>query len=66
MGRFPNYAFLTFVLCLASIGLPGLNNFVSEMLMLAGLFDAAQPAASSGSGWRSSRRSASCSARGTC
>jgi len=39
MGRFPNYAVLAFVLCLASIGLPGLNNFVSEMLMLAGLFD---------------------------
>ena len=59
-GRFPEFAFLTFVLCLASIGLPGLNNFVSEMLMLAGLFDARQPAASIGWGWRSSRRSASC------
>jgi NADH-quinone oxidoreductase subunit M len=43
MGRFPNFAVLTFVLCLASIGLPGLNNFVSEMLMLAGLFDARNP-----------------------
>ena len=43
MGRFPKFAFLTFVLCLASIGLPGLNNFVSEMLMLAGLFDARNP-----------------------
>ncbi len=43
MGRFPNYAVLTFVLCLASIGLPGLNNFVSEMLMLAGLFRANNP-----------------------
>jgi NADH-quinone oxidoreductase subunit M len=43
MGRFPRFAFLTFVLCLASIGLPGLNNFVSEMLMLAGLFDARNP-----------------------
>lgn len=43
MGRFPRLAFLTFVLCLASIGLPGLNNFVSEMLMLAGLFDARNP-----------------------
>jgi NADH-quinone oxidoreductase subunit M len=43
MGRFPAFAFLAFVLCLASIGLPGLNNFVSEMLMLAGLFDARNP-----------------------
>ena len=31
------------MLCLASIGLPGLNNFVSEMLMLAGLFDPRNP-----------------------
>ena len=43
MGRFPKLAFLTFVLCLASIGLPGLNNFVSEMLMLAGLYDTRNP-----------------------
>ncbi|MBA4188993.1 MAG: NADH-quinone oxidoreductase subunit N [Planctomycetaceae bacterium] len=43
MGRFPNFALLTFILCLASIGLPGLNNFVSEMLMLAGLFHADMP-----------------------
>jgi NADH-quinone oxidoreductase subunit M len=43
IGRFPKFAFLTFVLCLASIGLPGLNNFVSEMLMLAGLYDARNP-----------------------
>jgi len=43
MGRFPNFAVLAFVLFLASIGLPGLNNFVSEMLMLAGLFDANNP-----------------------
>jgi NADH-quinone oxidoreductase subunit M len=43
IGRFPRLAFLTFVLCLASIGLPGLNNFVSEMLMLAGLYDARNP-----------------------
>ncbi len=40
MGRFPGFALLFFVLCLASVGLPGLNNFVSEMLMMAGLFDA--------------------------
>jgi NADH-quinone oxidoreductase subunit M len=45
MGRFPRFAVLAFVLCLASIGLPGLNNFVSEMLMLAGLFDARNPRA---------------------
>jgi NADH-quinone oxidoreductase subunit M len=43
MGRFPNFAVLAFVLCLASVGLPGLNNFVSEMLMLAGLFRADAP-----------------------
>jgi NADH-quinone oxidoreductase subunit M len=40
-GKFPGYAFFAFLICLASIGLPGLNNFVSEMLMLAGLFDPA-------------------------
>jgi NADH-quinone oxidoreductase subunit M len=38
-AKFPGYTFLVFLICLASIGLPGLNNFVSEMLMLAGLFD---------------------------
>jgi NADH-quinone oxidoreductase subunit M len=43
MGRFPAFAVLTFVACLASLGLPGLNNFVSEMMMLAGLFDADNP-----------------------
>jgi NADH-quinone oxidoreductase subunit M len=46
MGRFPNFAVLAFVICLASIGLPGLNNFVSEMLMMAGLFDAENPGVS--------------------
>jgi NADH-quinone oxidoreductase subunit M len=45
LGRFPKFAFLAFVICLASIGLPGLNNFVSEMMMLAGLFDARNDAA---------------------
>ncbi|MCZ2343198.1 MAG: NADH-quinone oxidoreductase subunit M [Bacteroidales bacterium] len=39
IGRFPGFAFLLFVVCLASVGLPGLNNFISEMLMLAGLFE---------------------------
>jgi NADH-quinone oxidoreductase subunit M len=38
-ARFPKYTFFFIVIALASIGLPGLNNFVSEMLMLAGLFD---------------------------
>lgn len=36
--RYPIYAFFVFVICLAGIGLPGLNNFVSEMMMLAGVF----------------------------
>lgn len=43
MGRYPNFAVLFFVLALASVGLPGLNNFVSEMMMMAGLFDARNP-----------------------
>lgn len=37
--KLPVFTFFMMVICLASIGLPGLNNFVSEMLMLAGLFD---------------------------
>ena len=45
IGRFPAYSVLMFVLCLAAIGLPGLNNFPSEMLMMAGLFDARNPSA---------------------
>lgn len=44
MGRFPAMAFLTLVFALASIGLPGLNNFVSEMLMLGGLIHDTDPA----------------------
>lgn len=43
MGRYPNFAFFAFFLILASIGLPGLNNFASEMLMMAGLFDPRNP-----------------------
>jgi NADH-quinone oxidoreductase subunit M len=43
MGKYPAYATLAFVACFASIGLPGLNNFVSEMMMLAGLVDARNP-----------------------
>jgi NADH-quinone oxidoreductase subunit M len=43
-ARMPGYAVLTVVLCLAGIGLPGLNSFVSEMLLMAALFDpAARP-----------------------
>lgn len=42
-GRFPKFAFVMFVLCLASVGLPGLNNFCSEMLMLSGLFNLSTP-----------------------
>lgn len=38
-ARLPGYAVLTMVICLAGIGLPGLNSFVSEMLLLSALFD---------------------------
>lgn len=38
MARFPHYAFWMFVICLAGVGLPGLNNFISEMLILSALF----------------------------
>jgi NADH-quinone oxidoreductase subunit M len=38
-AKLPGYAVLTVVLCLAGIGLPGLNAFVSEMLLMASLFD---------------------------
>ncbi len=38
-AKYPRFTFLTIVIVLANVGLPGLNNFVSEMLMLAGLFD---------------------------
>jgi NADH-quinone oxidoreductase subunit M len=38
IGRFPGYAAFMFVICLASVGLPGLNNFVSEMLLIGALF----------------------------
>lgn len=38
-SKYPSYAFYMIVIALASVGLPGLCNFVSEMLMLAGLFD---------------------------
>ena len=38
-SRLPVFTFFTMMIGLATIGLPGLNNFVSEMLMLAGVFD---------------------------
>jgi NADH-quinone oxidoreductase subunit M len=38
-ARLPAYTFFLMVAALASVGLPGLCNFVSEMLMMAGLFD---------------------------
>jgi NADH-quinone oxidoreductase subunit M len=38
-NKLPVLTFFMMVICLASIGLPGLCNFVSEMLMLGGLFD---------------------------
>jgi NADH-quinone oxidoreductase subunit M len=41
--RLPAWTFFMMVGCLASIGLPGLNNFVSEMLMLGGVFDVRSP-----------------------
>ena len=38
IARFPIYAAFMFVICLASVGLPGLNSFVSEMLLIGALF----------------------------
>jgi NADH-quinone oxidoreductase subunit M len=38
-AKLPVLTFFMIMICLASVGLPGLNNFVSEMLMLASLFD---------------------------
>lgn len=40
-NRLPTLTFFMMVIGLATIGLPGLNNFISEMLMLGGVFDAA-------------------------
>ena len=42
-ARLPALTFFMMVACLASIGVPGLNNFVSEMLMLGGVFDVRSP-----------------------
>ena len=41
--RLPLLTFFMMVACLASVGVPGLNNFVSEMLMLGGVLDARNP-----------------------
>jgi NADH-quinone oxidoreductase subunit M len=41
--RLPALTVFMLVACLASIGVPGLNNFVSEMLMLGGVFDVRSP-----------------------
>jgi NADH-quinone oxidoreductase subunit M len=38
-AKLPVFTFFMITICLASVGLPGLNNFISEMLMLCGLFD---------------------------
>ncbi len=38
-NKLPVLTFFMMVIALASVGLPGLNNFISEMLMMAGLFD---------------------------
>ncbi|HEY2786920.1 MAG TPA: NADH-quinone oxidoreductase subunit M [Fimbriiglobus sp.] len=40
IAKYPRYAFFFMVAALAGVGLPGLCNFPSEMLMMAGLFDA--------------------------
>jgi NADH-quinone oxidoreductase subunit M len=41
-NKVPVLTFFFMVIALASLGLPGLNNFVSEMLMLGGLFEVRQ------------------------
>jgi NADH-quinone oxidoreductase subunit M len=38
-SRLPKLTFFMMFVALASVGLPGLNNFVSEMLMIGGIFD---------------------------
>lgn len=42
-SRMPVLTFFMMFIALATVGLPGLNNFVSEMLMLGGVFDARNP-----------------------
>ncbi|VTR97224.1 complex I subunit 4 family protein [Tuwongella immobilis] len=43
MTKLPIFSLFMMILTLASIGLPGLCNFVSEMLMLGSLFDMRNP-----------------------
>jgi NADH-quinone oxidoreductase subunit M len=38
MGAHPGFAFFAVVIALAGVGLPGLNNFVSEMMLISALF----------------------------
>jgi NADH-quinone oxidoreductase subunit M len=38
IAQYPRYAAFMFVICLASVGLPGLNSFISEMLLIGALF----------------------------
>lgn len=37
-AKYPKFTFFMVLICLASVGLPGLNNFVTEMLILGGMF----------------------------
>jgi NADH-quinone oxidoreductase subunit M len=37
-AKYPKFTFFVVLICLASVGLPGLNNFVTEMLLIGGLF----------------------------
>jgi NADH-quinone oxidoreductase subunit M len=46
-SRLPELTVFTIFIGLATIGLPGLNNFVSEMLMLGGVIDAGSRSAGS-------------------
>lgn len=36
--KYPKWTFFLIVICLASVGLPGLNNFATEMMLIGGLF----------------------------
>lgn len=47
----PRLAFFFVLMSLASIGLPGLNNFAGELLLLAGMFQRAFTAAPPGWAW---------------
>jgi NADH-quinone oxidoreductase subunit M len=47
-ARFPGYTFFFLVAALAGVGLPGLCNFVGEMLVIGSLFSGRGPTVSSG------------------